>query len=165
MFKDNGRVISKKNYVYLGLIIIFSLMIVYYVYLWHQSYKESLLSSSVIDDYLNVIQFNEIDDYVMENKDVVLYVSVLGNEKINDFEMRFINTICDYSLRDFILYMDVSDLDKSDVFEKFGNGLEYPYIVIYTNGNITDVYSISKDNYSTKKIVSYLNRIGVLSDD
>lgn len=163
--KDNGRVIPKKNYLYLGLIIIFSLMVIYYCYLWYQSYKESLLNTSIIDEYLNVIQFNEVDDYIIENKDAVIYVSVLGDEKIQDFELKFVNTIKDYSLRDSVLYMDVSDIDKSVVDSKYDTDSLYPYMVVYTNGKVTKIYSISDNNFDTKKIVKYLNRIGVITDD
>ena len=163
--KDNGRVIPKKNYIYLGLIIIFSLMILYYCHLWYKSYRTSLLNNSIIDDYLNVINYNEIDDYVTENKDVILYVSVLGDEDINDFESKFVNVIQDYSLRDSVLYMDVSGIDKELVDSKFNTDSKYPYIVVYTNGKVTNVYSITSKNYNIKKVVKYLNRIGVIVDD
>ena len=163
--KDNGRVIPKKNYVYLGLIFILSLMVIYYCYMWYQSYKESLLQNSIMDDYLNVIHFNEVDDYIIENKNALVYVSVLGDEEINEFELNFVNTIADYSLRDVLLYMDVSSLDKSVVDNKFGNSSDYPFIVVYTNGKITDVYNISDKGYSTKKIIQYLNRIGAFEND
>lgn len=162
---DNGRVIPKKNYIYLALIIIFSFMVIYYGYLWHKSYKEGLLQTSIVDDYLNVIQFNEIDNYIMENRDAVIYVSILGDEDVNNFEMKFVNTIHDYSLRDAILYMDVTNLDRNLVKNKFGSEFDYPFIVVYTGGKVTDVYSISQKDYSTKKVVRYLNRIGVISED
>lgn len=162
LLKSNGRVIPKKNYIYLGVVVLFSFMVMYYVHIWYQSYEESLLQNSLMDDYLNVIQYNELDDYIIENKDAVIYVSVLGNEDVNDFELKFVNTVRDYSLRDVVLYMDASMIDKNELDSRFGNVGDYPYIVVYTNGNITDVYSISLQNYSTKKIVKYLNRIGVI---
>ena len=163
--KNNGRIIPLKNYICLGLVILVSLMIVYYGYLWHKSYKESLLQTSIMDDYLNVIQFNELDDYVMENRNAVIYVSVLGDEDINNFEMKFVNTIRDYSLRDSMLYLNVTDLNKEMVSNKFSVGYDYPFIVVYTGGKITDVYSITQKKYSTKGVVKYLNRIGVIVDD
>jgi len=163
--KDNGRIIPLKNYVYLGLVILFSFMVIFYFYMWYESYKDSLFQDSVVDDYLNLIQYNEIDDYIIENKDALIYVSVLGDEEVNKFEMKFINTIRDYSLREVMLYMNASELDKNAIDKKFNNSGDYPYIVVYTNGSVTDVYSISDKNYNTKKIIKYLNRIGVLSDD
>ena len=164
-FKDNKRVIPKKNYLYLALIIVLSLMVIYYLYLWHKSYKESLLNTEILSDYLDVINYNELDDYIVENKDAVIYVSVLGDETINHFEMDFRNAIRDNDLRSVLLYMNVSDYDKSVIDEKFGTDYDYPYLVVYTGGKVTDVYSINKNNYKSKKIVKYLNRIGVMEND
>jgi len=164
-FKDNKRVIPKKNYIYLLLIIILSLMVIYYIYLWHKSYKESLLNSEILSEYLNVINYNEIDDYIVENKDAVIYVSILGDEEINKFEMNFRNTIRDNGLRNVLLYMNVNDYDKSVIDNKFNTDIDYPYLVVYTGGKITDIYDIKKNNYKPNKIVKYLNRIGVLEND
>jgi len=163
--KSNGRVIPRKNYIYLGLVLIISFMILFYADMWYCSYRDSLLNVCVLNDHLDVINFNEIDDYIVENKDALVYVSVLGDEKINDFELKFINTIKDYGLRDLILYMDVSGYDQKVVARKFDSDYDYPYVVVYTNGNITDVYSISDNSYSSKKFIKYLNRIGVLESD
>ncbi len=164
--KENDKIIPKRNYFYLGLIIIFSLMVIYYCYLWYQSYRESLLYTPILsDEYLNVIQFNEIDDYIMENKDAVIYVSVLGNENIQEFELKFANVVQSYSLRDYLLYMDVSDYEKGEVDSKFSTDFEYPYLVVYTNGKVTNIYSIADNGFSTKKMIKYLNRIGVIEDD
>ena len=154
-----------KNYIYLGLIIIFSFMVIYYVYLWHKSYRESLMMQDILSDYLDVIKFNEIDDYIIENKDAVIYVSVLGNEKINNFELKFKNTIRDNELRDVILYMNVSEDDLESVKSKFDIDGNFPYLVVYTNGDITDVYEIADNGYKTNKIIKYLNRIGVTYND
>ena len=164
-FKDNKRNIPKKNYIYLFLIILFSLMVIYYVYMWHKSYKESLLNTDILSDYLNVINYNEIDDYIVENKDAVIYVSILGDEVINRFEMNFRNAIRDNDLRSVLLYLNVSEFDKSVIDEKFGTDCSYPYLVVYTGGKVTDVYDIKKNNYKSKKIVKYLNRIGVMEND
>ena len=165
VFKDNKRVIPKKNYIYLLLIIILSLMVIYYIYLWHKSYKESLLNSDILSEYLNVINYNEIEDYIVENKDAVIYVSILGNEEINKFEMSFRNTIRDNGLRNVLLYMNVNDYDKHIIDRKFETDKDYPYLVVYTGGKITDIYDIKMNGYKPNKIVKYLNRIGVLEND
>ena len=165
IFKKNERNIPRKNYIYLLLVLIFSLMVMYYFYLWHKSYKESLLNTEVLNEYLDVINFNEIDDYIMENKNAIIYVSVLGSEDINKFELKFINTIKENNLRNVILYMNVSDYDKSVIDNKFKNNSSYPYFVVYTDGVITGRYDISKNGYSTKKVIKYLNRVGVIESD
>ena len=43
--------------------------------------------------------------------------------------------------------------------------LSNPTELAYTNGKVTNVYSITSKNYNIKKVVKYLNRIGVIVDD
>ena len=43
---------------------------------------------------------------------------------------------------------------------KLGIDENLPYLVVYTNGKVTDTYSIKENNYSSKKAIKYLNRIG-----
>ena len=140
-------------------------MVMYYIYLWHKSYKDSLLQTNILGDYLNVINYNEIDDYIIENKDAIVYVSVLGDENINKFELKFRNVIKDNNLRDVLLYLDVSGYDKYTVNSKFGTDSDYPYLVVYTNGEITDIYKISDKGYKASNIIKYLNRIGAIDND
>ena len=45
-------------------------------------YAESL------DKYMSVINYNELDNYIVENPDTIIYVSVLEDEKIRGFEKK-----------------------------------------------------------------------------
>ena len=162
--RDDGRVIPKKNYIYLGLIFILSLMVIFYFNMWYKSYKDSLLKESIIDNYLNVINYNEIDDYIMENKDSLIYVSVLGDEDINKFEVKFVNAITENSLRDIMLYMDVTDIDKDIINSKFGVDYDYPYIVVYTNGKITDWDADSSNTLPDYESTILVSSTGKLPD-
>ena len=83
---DNLREIPLKNYLYLLLILIISTLFLIYIYAWYETYNESKLYTGIMNNYLTVINYNELDNYIIENKDAIIYVSVLGNEDINKFE-------------------------------------------------------------------------------
>ena len=144
--KEKIRKVPTKNYIYLFIIIIASIALMLYILEWYKTYNESKLNTGILNNYLQVINYNELDDYIVENKNAVIYVTILGNEEIRKFENNFKNTIMDNNLRDKML-----------------NNL--PYLVIYTNGKITDTYSIAEKKYNTKKIIKYLNRIGATEID
>ena len=163
--KEQTKEIPLKNYVYLSIILIASIFMIFYLYKWYETYRESKLNVSIMTDYLTVINFNELEDYIIENKNAVIYVSVLGDEDINKFENSFKNTIVDNNLKKSMLYLDVTNEDISAVKEKLKIDSNLPCIVVYTNGEITDTYSIVENNYSSKKIVTYLNRIGATNID
>lgn len=163
--KDQERKIPKKNYFYLAIIILGTFLLLYYIYNWYETYKESKLNVGIMNDYLTVINYNELEDYIIENKNAVIYVSVLGNEEINKFENVFKNAVKDEALKNKILYLNITDEDKSLVESKLEIDNNLPYIVVYTGGKITDTYSIAENNYSSQKTIKYLNRIGVTDID
>ncbi len=163
--KEKERIIPKQNYLYLSIIIIGSILFLVYIYKWYQTYNKNKLNTSIMTNYLTIINYNELDNYIIENKDAVIYVSILGDEKINRFEKSFKHSITTNNLKEKILYLDLTNENISTATKKLKIDAEFPYLVVYTNGQITDTYKINKNNYNTKKIEKYLNRIGVTEDD
>ena len=162
---DVLREVPLKNYFYLVFVILGSFLVIMYLYNWYEAYNENMLSTSIMDKYLMVINYNELDNYIIENKDAVIYVSILGNEDINNFEKKFRNVIADNNLKNDILYLDISDENIDEAVKKLNIDKEFPYLVVYTNGVITDTYSINDNGYSNSKVEKYLNRIGVINND
>lgn len=161
----NKKEIPQKNYIYLFLILLGSILFVIYLYTWYQAYNENKLNTSIMNKYLTVINYNELDNYIIENKNAIIYVSILGNEDINNFEKKFKNLVSEYNLKNEILYLDISNENISNATKKLNIEEEFPYLVVYTNGLITDTYSINENNYSNDKIEKYLNRIGAINND
>lgn len=159
------REVPKKNYLYLTLILLGTILLLIYLYKWYETYNDSKLYTNIMSEYLTVINYNELDNYIIENKDAVIYVSILGNEDINKFEKKFKTIIAENNLRNDILYLDISNENIDVATKKLNIDKNLPYLVVYTNGVITDTYSINDNNYSNAKIEKYLNRIGVINND
>ena len=85
--------ISFKNYIILAVILIFTILLVVYLFNWQSIYQKNKLQEPILDKYLMVINYNELDDYLVENKEAIVYVSVLNDEKIRMFENKFKNLI------------------------------------------------------------------------
>ena len=158
--KENLREVPTKNYIYLFFILLGSIFVLIYIYTWYETYNNSKLNTSIMNKYLTVINYNELQDYITENKDAIIYVSVLGDKEINRFEEKFKNNITDNNLKNSILYLDLTNEDRNTVTQKLEIDNHFPYLVVYTNGKITDTYNISENNYSPSKTIKYLNRIG-----
>ena len=73
--------------------------------------------------------------------------------------------VVENDLRNSMLYLDVTNDNFDIVKEKLQINTSLPCIVVYTNGKITDVYSITNNNYDMKKLNKYLNRIGATDID
>lgn len=159
------REIPIKNYIYLFIILFASILFLIYIYTWYDTYTQNKLNTNIMNQYLTVINYNELDNYIIENKNAVIYVSILGSEEINHFEKTFKNTIVTNNLKNSILYLDLTNENRSVATKELNIDENFPYLVVYTNGQITDTYNIAEHDYSTKKIIKYLNRIGAIEND
>ena len=85
--------IPLKNYILLSIVLILTIVVVIYFFLWKNTYEKSKLQTPILDDYLLVINYNELNNYLVENKDAIIYISKLNNENIRLFENKFKNII------------------------------------------------------------------------
>ena len=156
--------IPTKNYIYLTLIIIITISITYYLYLWLVAYKE-IESQSILEDYLQVINYSDIDNYVVENNDSFIYITNNDND-YGKFENELSSLIKEYNLFDDILYLDVSDNIKNGTFTINNFTFkQYPIFVLYDDGNIISVYDIKANSFDIEKIEMYLESVGVIEND
>lgn len=156
--------IPTKNYICLTLIIICTMAITYYLYLWLVAYKE-LDTQSILEQHLQVINYNDINNYVIENNDSFLYITN-KNKDYSKFENDLYNLIKKYNLFQDVLYLDISDNIKNGTFTINNFTFkQYPIFVLYDNGNITSIYDIKANSFDTEKIEMYLESIGVIEND
>lgn len=156
--------IPTKNYICLTLIIICTIAITYYLYLWLVAYKE-LDTQSILEQHLQVINYNDINNYVIENNDSFLYITN-KNKDYSKFENDLYNLIKKYNLFQDVLYLDISDNIKNGNFTINNFTFkQYPIFVLYDDGNITSIYDIKANSFDIEKIEMYLESIGVIEND
>ena len=164
--KDELRVIPKKNYIILGIVILVSLLIIYYFYMWVSAYKDAKENVSVLDNYMNVINYNELDNYIVENPDSVIYVSVVDDTQINKFDKKLANSIKNNDFNKDVLYMNITETIKDasikrEMIEKYS--LKYaditdiPNIIVFEDGKLISIYNIKDNGYSVSKVVEFVN--------
>ena len=164
----NERNIPFKNYIILAVTLILSIILVIYFYMWYDEFMSKRIYTPFLDDYLSVINYNELDDYLIENKNVVLYISALDDENTRMFEKKFKNVITEYSLNNSLLYMDLSsEKNDSSLFETILNKYnlhDLPCIMIFKDGIMDEFYSIKNTKYDVDLLISYLKIEGVIND-
>ncbi len=161
---EKNRNIPFKNYILLAVTLILTIIVVVYFFVWHSNNEENNLKIPIMDKYLRVINYNELDDFLVENKDSVIYVSKLNNKEIREFEKKLKLIINDYSLNNTILYLDLTDknIDKLKLEDK---NINYPAVLIYKNGKIISYFDIKKNNYNIKLLKEYLIEEGIINND
>ncbi len=165
MKKNNGREIPLKNYIILGLVVLLTLGLVYYFYLWYITYEESKLNETIMDRYLEVINYNELNDYIVENRNAMIYTSVLEDNNIRKFEIKFKNIVVKNALKDKILYMDMTDIFKDKIkYTELRNSYQVnnynitnvPCILVFKDAKLVDIYSIKDNDYNTDNVLNYI---------
>ena len=150
--------IPKKNYFILGIILIISCILVYYINAWYSLYQYEKRGNSPITTYMEIINYNEVENYIEENSDAIIYISKSNNLKIRKFEEDNEKLFKKLELNYNILYMDAKDVNK-DLKIKY-NVNEYPTILFFKNKRLVNKYVLELDNinYSDiKNIIDYSN--------
>lgn len=172
--KEELRVIPKKNYFILGVVLLLTVLAVYYFYMWNKAYNESKINEPVLDKYMTVINYNELEDYLIENPDTIIYTSILEDKDIRGFENRFKNYIRNDKLDHDILYMDITSEikntnKKNDMIKKYSveyaNILDIPNVMVFENGKLKMIYNIQDNDYDVKKTVEFINSIKMNEGD
>lgn len=172
MNKNELREVPIKNYVILLGVILGSFLLLYYFYKWFDTYEESRLNMRIMDSYMQVINYNEIDDYVTENPDTVIYVSVLQNKEIREFEKLFKQKYRDKLISTKMLYLDITELSDSEknslATKYYYNNLsivDVPCLLVFNNGVVDAIYSVKDNNYNIDSFLMYVNQINYEKDD
>ena len=171
---DKLRVVPFKNYIFLCVVLVVSFLLIYYFYNWTVAYNESILTKSLLDQYMEVINYNELDDYLVENPDSIIYVSVLENIEIRDFEKKFKSSLKSNEINRSLLYMDITNEIKNDdtvanMNSKYSVGSlrmsNVPCIMVVDDGKVKEIYQISDNDYDVSKVVAFLNELKFSSED
>lgn len=150
--------IPKKNYFILEIILIISCILVYYINAWYSLYQYEKRGNSPITTYMEIINYNEVENYIEENSDAIIYISKSNNLKIRKFEEDNEKLFKKLELNYNILYMDAKDVNK-DLKIKY-NVNEYPTILFFKNKRLVNKYVLELDNINyndIKNIIDYSN--------
>lgn len=150
--------IPKKNYFILGIILIISCILVYYINAWYSLYQYEKRGNSPITTYMEIINYNEVENYIEENSDAIIYISKSNNLKIRKFEEDNEKLFKKLELNYNILYMDAKDVNKNLKIKYNVN--EYPTILFFKNKRLVNKYVLELDNINyndIKNIIDYSN--------
>lgn len=160
------REIPKKNYV---IVVIMAIVVIALVFYLAKLYTNATLNknSSVISNYLSNVTLEEMDNYLLENPDIIVYWADredLTNEK---FEKQLKKYIVKNNLQKYFVFVDIKDIDVKEI-ESISNkylskkiknvNLETkPSLLIIEDSKIVEVvYTYEQDmKYLREKFQSY----------
>ena len=156
------RKIPKKNYFILVLVFIITIALLYYFYMWYSAYNTHQAKTSVMEGYVNVVNYNEINNYILENEKVYVYVSKVNDDNITTFEKEFKKDLSREQIKNKILYMNVTSILNNNKNLKYGlSENTVPCILVFKNGTLESIYNIKENGYSADKTIAFLISKGV----
>ena len=141
--------------------------------MWFDAYNESKLNKPILNKYMDVINYNELDDYLVESPDAIIYVSILEDSEIRSFEKKFKSILRTNQVEQDVLYMDITEelkdsKIKREMISKYNfNGTNIsnvPVIMVFDNGELSNIYNIKNSNYDIDMLKMYINNITFSTD-
>ena len=173
--KDNTlREVPLKNYFILGILLIFSLLLVYYFYLWIDAYNDTKLNKPILNKYMEVINYNELENYLVESPNAIIYVSVLENREIRNFEKKIKGLFKNNQVNKKVLYLDLTEelkdkKIKDEINDKYkigGNSIiNVPAIMVVDGGRVKEIYNIKDNNYEIYGVLNFVNTVKFSNED
>ena len=123
------RVIPKKNYVMVVILAIATCLILAYFVRWYRLREEGLQPASVVTQAITEINYNEIDNYLLENPNVFIYVSNPQIEGTKVFEKQLRDYLKEEEFQHRMVYLDLSKMTKEEQLQFSQEWLELDQIV------------------------------------
>ena len=162
--------IPKKNYIILVLIILATLFLVFFIRDRYISKKEYNSMTNERIDFIFEIKEDELESYLMENREVVIYMASSSDNNVVNFEYELKQYVKEEQLGKEVVYINLNNVSE-DFFDKFKDKyfsvnlkasktelIKQPNMLIVENGKVVSIM------YNTNKIINiedtktYLNK-------
>lgn len=136
--KKQERVVPRKNYYILALLIVMVVIVTFLIFNINDKYRNSKLDNSYLAGYLNEVTENEINNIMTETTtEFFVLVTDTGNEDIYNFEKDLKKIIKKYDLRDNFVLINYGEKDDNldRLNKKFNSNIKkLPAIIYFKDG-------------------------------
>lgn len=169
------RKIPMKNYILMIIISIVVVVLTFYLVEWYETIKKHYQNTSVVAELLPKIESESIESYLLDNGEVIIYVSKSNDQTIKDFEKKFKKYISSNDLVDNIIYFDAVDLEQEYIndlftryigptFKKFKQ-IVVPNLIYFSNGEIVDILYVKENEITMSAVKKFMKRNNVIVND
>lgn len=171
--RRNNKEVPTKNYIIIGIIFVISFVLMLMGGKWYKNYLEYQLTIPVISGYVNELSEQEIDNYLLENNDVMIYIGKSDDNNCRILEKDLKTFIKKHNLRGQIIYIDLNKINNKESFindfnQKYATNKmieEYPVFIILEDAKILDLVSKTKiQNLYIDDIEQLLEEYELLGD-
>lgn len=167
------RTIPMKNYIILGLICLGTILISWYAVDLYKNSNEYQMEQNKRMKILSEVKVEELQNYILDNHDVVLYFSSSREKEYAEFEESFKTYLIEEDLTKEIAYVDTDDVSKSffqtfaknyfkDAWKKENKSFNVlPNIVVLKDGKVDSMLYMSQTTPNLNDVKNYLSGVGI----
>lgn len=163
--KKQERVIPKKNYLYLAIMLIAVVVLTILVFDINQKIQLKKLETSYLHEYVSEVNLSDLNNILTEpSSELFIFITKTNDEKVYNLETNIKKVIKLYDLRDNFIYIDYTDNENSlsELNKILGSDIKtIPAIVYYKNGEFIKSIDSSLDMLSSDDIEQILDEYEV----
>lgn len=168
--KEQEKTITIKNYIILAFVFLATACLTLYLCKCYYVYNDSKKEIPVIRGTLSEITSEELEHYVSDNPNCIVYMCTASDLNCRDFEEDFIRLIKKKSLQEEIVYLNLSNVNQDEFTEYFNKKYKYkisltskyPAIVMFEDTKVETILQENDDDFSIVRVKQFieLNKIG-----
>lgn len=159
--KDKKRI---RNYIICVVLFITCFGLVLYLrelYRFNESEQKKI---PVIQGYISEIYNDDLEHYVTENPDGVVYMCIANDENCRTFEREFKKLLKKDEYKDNLVYLNLMDIDQDKFLEEFNSkyiykvklSKEYPAFVLFEDGKVKAILQEKDKKLDIVKVKHFL---------
>ncbi len=162
---------SFKSYLILILVFAIGIGLCIYAFSWYKVIDNNKKNTPIIRGTLTEISSKELDNYILENSNAIIYLCTSDSVRCRNYEKDFKKIIKSKMLQDDIVYVNLTGVNQVKFVKQFNQKYtyksklttSYPAIIVFEDGQIVDLIEYSKKSILTsKKTIEFLedNHVG-----
>lgn len=151
------RDVPKKNYIVLTLIAL-GVIVLCFVFMNMYNKNNKDIYESVVKDIINEIKYEDLDNYLQENPEVVLYIND-SSKKNSNIEENLKDLIVENNIQQYVVYIE----KDNSIVEKLNLNSNSPIFIAYKDGKMVEI--LSQKKYTNDEIKNFFLRNGVIESD
>lgn len=151
------RDVPKKNYIVLALIAL-GVVVLCCIFMNMYNKNNKDVYRPIVKDIINEIKYEDLDNYLQENPDVVLYINDSSKKNV-EVEKSLKQLIVENNIQQYVVYIEK---DKN-IVKKWELDSNTPIFISYKDGKTTEI--LSQKKYTDDEIKNFLLRSGVIESD
>lgn len=162
--------IPKKNYVIAFLIALATVGLCFYLRNWYQMSELTSASKNLLAEKLPEIKLEEMNTYLQENPNIIIYISSSIDENNKDFEKKIYQYIVRSEKSYEFVYLNKDEVTDEEIIQfqkEYGieniknmNMVYIPNFYVIQDGKIINYYN-QNGRISDKDAINFLKSVGV----